>query len=1047
MEGFDDDEFSDLYADVEVQASSAIRALHRLTEMPHGDDSVFDNDTRGEKGEGDGFSGAEIDGVNGGFHEHATGGEDVEGEEEEEGGLTKLPMENGDICEGGSESEDDLDKLLNDADDGNKQKFDDNYDNKNSNIEFGATNMRKREGGLEIEEDEKKHGVIHGNEKSVNGGDYNSQRKNLKYDSLNSKKQRVDEMAQRVYKPCKNGDAGEGNDRDLCFSRANEDNQPNFGRNDGKIASERGSRRAHACDPVSLDLEKYGSVQISDSVEDSHHEVSDCDSDGTAEVMETSDDTKRRNASSMSSKVPSAVEPESSQIGRSQHGPGSSCSLSPCAALSDDDIEKSHKHSKNPSSSLVHELQEAVTHENHPSKDSKSHRIKPSTRGGRYYERQRGLIRKELNQHKKSNDMPDLKTHLTDEDASYVIDAKRPYNRHISHGKQRAMLNFNSNEKDMPYRNQSKHSFSYSGEFFPDYHLGPAYLKNQYWNTHPGFGYKAGWHDGHNMGERQNILLKKSSKMDCEALEDDWYHNERRHVVHGNIEESRKLIPKYSSAVNTRGTQFSNKGDDLHFRRRTKGDYLSPLHDYDNKFIKGKHRRFMPSSDRDREHLNHRYDRNIAHDRREMESSGRGKRGRDSPLNSSDNLWCIETVDNDRRYIKHRPVPFYSYEEPCAPGRGRFQGSGGPKSGVPERNVRCSWKEMDIESGQCGTNIATSEGLRYHHSEDHHDRRRHYQQSTNTYVTNESMKDHRDQDHFVRRRHHQQSEVLHSREEVYKSRQQDDTMFHSEGPSYHFERISRNNRTNDRHAFGRVAELIDETEVDRHRFKTMREEDRNNQFDGCLKFIRPRSCVQMHPRYQDSVDPRLVIVGKKCTLQSNRRTSEAGNDIYYGGHDLMEWNDNQKPKNFEDLGDLKPEKAVLTNEGKVDANLSNKNWHDKLCVNQQNEFLDIEEGQIITEEIKEDPMKCGIASEDVTQINDIGHPETASNNNEVVERLGDEKIREIMVKMERRRERFKKPITSSRDSEKTSNQLPDLDVETARGKLERPARKRRWFGT
>lgn len=34
MEEFDDDDFSDLYADVEVQASSAISALHRSTELP-----------------------------------------------------------------------------------------------------------------------------------------------------------------------------------------------------------------------------------------------------------------------------------------------------------------------------------------------------------------------------------------------------------------------------------------------------------------------------------------------------------------------------------------------------------------------------------------------------------------------------------------------------------------------------------------------------------------------------------------------------------------------------------------------------------------------------------------------------------------------------------------------------------------------------------------------------------------------------------------------------------------------------------------------------
>lgn len=616
------------------------------------------------------------------------------------------------------------------------------------------------------------------------------------------------------------------------------------------------SRHTHACNPVPLDLDKCGSVQISDSVEDNHCEVSDSDSDGMTEATETSDDTNRRKASRMSNKVSSAVEPESSQSGWSQHGRGSSCSPSRCVALSDRYIEKSHKHSKYPSSSLACELQEATTREYHPSKGSKSRCVKPSTRDGRYCERRRGIVRKHSDQQKKSNDMPYLKTRLTDEDASHAIDVKRLYNRHINHGKQRAMVSFDSNENDMPYRSQSERYLTYSGGVFPDSRLGPAYLKNQCRNIHPSCRYKSGWPDGYHISERQNFRGKKSSQIDNEALEDDWYQNHWRHPVQGNIEGSRKLTPKYSSsAVNRRGAQFIYQGDGVHFRRRTIGDDLSPLHKYDNKFVEGKYRRIWPSIGRDRGHLDHRCDRNIAHDRREMESSGRGERRRDSPLNCLDNLWNIDTEVNGRRNIKHQPFPFYCPEEPCAPGRGQFAVASGPKSGVPERNVRCSWKEMCIESGRYGTNITTFDT-----------RRRHYQQSSSTYVTNESFKDDHD---FVRRRHHQHSDVLHSREEVHKSRQQDDTMFHSEGPSYHFRRFSRNNGADDRHAFGHVAELIDEREVNRQRSKMLREEDHSNQFDRCHKSNQSHNHAQMLSRYQDSVE-RLVFVGKKVKSRKLR---------------------------------------------------------------------------------------------------------------------------------------------------------------------------------
>lgn len=150
----------------------------------------------------------------------------------------------------------------------------------------------------------------------------------------------------------------------------------------------------------------------------------------------------------------------------------------------------------------------------------------------------------------------------------------------------------------------------------------------------------------------------------------------------------------------------------------------------------------------------------------------------------------------------------------------------------------------------------------------------------------------------------------------------------------------------------------------------------------------------------------------------------------------MEWKD-KETDSFEDLDASNPEKTVPTHEGKVDASLSDRNQQSKLSKNQQNEFLDIEEGQIITEEMQKD-TKC---------INVKVHPKTAPDGNGIADRLDHEKIREIMMKMERRRERFKEPITTSRDCEKTSCPLPESNADTAEARLERPARKRRWLGT
>ncbi|KAL7144354.1 hypothetical protein ABFS83_07G005900 [Erythranthe nasuta] len=867
MEAFDDDDFSDLYADVEVQASSAIRAFNGLTKMPPPDVTILDDATVGEKWKGDSFSGAEIPGGNGVIYDRATVGEEC-------GGLTELPLENGDTCDGVIEN------------DGNKQKSDDS----------DCISLRK--------------------------------------------KRKVDDVAHQVHKLGNSADADVDDGRDTCFSRASEDNLPDFVRNDGgdKVASARGSKHTHAWDSVPSDSDMHGSLQVSDSEGDNHHEVSDCDSDG---MLEKSDIANRRNASSSSDEAPLLVESESSQSGWSHHSPGSSSPSSVSAALGDDDIEKDRKHSKN-------------TRDYHPSNNHRSHTLKSCIEDSRYRQRERSPVRKELNNRKEYSDMPDLKSHLTDEDSSYVNYVER--NRHISHGRRREVLNFNSKQKDMPYYDRSESFSTRFGGTLPDYHSGPPYLENQNWNIHPSYRYK---HDGHYTREKQDYIEKRSSKMDYEATEDNnRYHKQRRHVLQGNMEVSRKLLPNYhSSAFNTRDTQFRNKGDEVHFRR-TKRHYLSPLRDYNND-AKEKSRRFI------REYPDRRYGQNIDRERREMEGSVRGNRRRDNPHISSDNLWYKEGEDNGRRCIKQQHLPFDS-----------------------------------------------------HLAENQHVRSKHYPQSTDTYIANESIKD-----HFVRRRH--LTEALHSREEVYKSWQQDNTIFHSERPSYHYTKKSKNNRLGDRHAFGRVTELIGEREVgSRQRFSKIRKEDSRNQFDRCLKFIEADKCVQMRRKYQYSVDSRLVVVDEK----SSRRASEDGDDFNCHKNDLTESNANQKPKNFEDLGDFKREKAasILTDERKVKTtNLSDKNWQDKFSENLKNECLDVEEGQIIGEESNDHTVKSA------------SHATAA-----VVESLGDEKIQEIMAKMERRRERFKEQITLSRDSVKSSNLASETAVE---GKLERPARKRRWF--
>ncbi|XP_042050723.1 uncharacterized protein LOC121796073 [Salvia splendens] len=959
MVEFDDDDFSDLYADVEVQASSAISALHRSTELPPRSDRTSAYALRGEqKAAVDRDASCEAEVKSGG------------------GDLRTLPVENVDRGESRSASWSEGESV---------SESEDGLASRGVERKVGESCEGKR-----CEE-------ISGKEKSVNVEDYSSQshRKKLQYDSSNSKMKRIHEMAQ-VRRTSRKGD---DDDRNRFISRCSEDN---YGGQ--KIASDRHTAASY---PVPLDLDKWGSVQISDPVEDSPLEASECDSDG---ISEASDDTNRRKSRCISNTVSSAREPEPVKSSWREHGQGYSSSPR-CAALGSRYIGKSPKRSRYSSPSLDCEL---TDQKYRPPKHSERRGVRRGTRDGGYHERWKDSMREYSDQPKKTNYLPYFKNQ-PDEDASYATDAKHLYNRHVNRGKQRAIIDLKYIESAIPYRSHSERTLTYSGGRLPDHHMSQPFLKDQYCWDNPNNRYKAGPPDGHNTSERRNFLYK-SSQIDYELLDYNRYHNQRKHHFQGYSEGLGNLSLKYSSAADQRGTQFMYKGEGGHLRRRTRQDSLSPLHD---RFVEGKHRRIHPGSGGDHDHIN---DWNVAHDRREAVSSSRGNRRRHSPLNSSENLCYVENKVNDRRNIKHLPFPFYSSEEPYASGRGDFLGASGPKTGVVQRNMRYSWKEMHIEYDQYGTDVTTlvpRESLRYRSPEDFHVKRRDYQPSSNTNYTRESIKDDRYQDHFVGRRGNQHSEVFLPKENVCKSRKQGNIFVASEEPSHNnSKRYSKNDEVDDRME-------LREREMGRRNSNILGEEDSGNHLDGCHESTKLNGHARMHPSNQDSVD-RYLVMGRKCTLQSSiRRTTEAGEDTYYGKCDLVGLTDNKKPNNSVDMDKFKPDG------GEVDAGLSHRNLQSKFSKNHQNEALDIEEGQIIAEEMQ----------------NEVESHINASNDKRVVEKLDDEKIKEIIMKMERRRERFKEPIMTSRDGEKIFSSLPELNVETAEARLERPARKRRWLGT
>lgn len=136
---------------------------------------------------------------------------------------------------------------------------------------------------------------------------------------------------------------------------------------------------------------------------------------------------------------------------------------------------------------------------------------------------------------------------------------------------------------------------------------------------------------------------------------------------------------------------------------------------------------------------------------------------------------------------------------------------------------------------------------------------------------------------------------------------------------------------------------------------------------------------------------------------------------------------------------------------KVGWDRNNEKGHHMFPVTAQNADLDIEEGQIVTQEPNtEHPLQRKHASECAAPAHStkkrVFDCHNASNGNKVVERYDKLRILQTMAKMEQRGERFKEPVTLKKEPDKSSGPEVDSTVETADEKQHRPARKRRWGG-
>ncbi|OIV95936.1 hypothetical protein TanjilG_27040 [Lupinus angustifolius] len=116
----------------------------------------------------------------------------------------------------------------------------------------------------------------------------------------------------------------------------------------------------------------------------------------------------------------------------------------------------------------------------------------------------------------------------------------------------------------------------------------------------------------------------------------------------------------------------------------------------------------------------------------------------------------------------------------------------------------------------------------------------------------------------------------------------------------------------------------------------------------------------------------------------------------------------------------------------------------------QEEDLNIEEGQIVTEgSYKKASVSRRDISEGVTP-NDSVKKRMSQNDNSSDQLIGvydNQRILDSLAKMEKRRERFKQPITMKKEAEENLKSNNDSIIDAGEMKQYRPARKRQWVGS
>ncbi|XVE82268.1 hypothetical protein DITRI_Ditri15bG0134700 [Diplodiscus trichospermus] len=498
-----------------------------------------------------------------------------------------------------------------------------------------------------------------------------------------------------------------------------------------------------------------------------------------------------------------------------------------------------------------------------------------------------------------------------------------------------------------------------------------------------------------------------------------WYRGKRLPALQGLVprtqSESGRLVSRYSSSSTERDIQWRGRNDRLQLRKKTYHDDC-PL-DY-------KHEDELYGTSISLKHYEmgmvQPYERYIPPIRREFKVSGRKGRYVDATCFHLDRSLPTGSEDEYRIQKYNRSLTLAADREPSAPSGRRWCNT------VSSRNE--AYDSKLIERCRRHQRIVCHE----------EDRDSGWLDAYN--YTDENNFQNDDQVRLWRRGHSKRSRVLHWREDKLLV---NDGLF-AQGVSSSCEKTYKRDLFHARRGSLQDGMLINDLMLEDHGYK-MISEGNNATYVKINSIIRHRSQHEQKVlKENDSVD---LIVGEG---KSYGRHSDGRSLICNARLEKMGLEYPMERKSLRELYDSCGSKASNTEISNSDGTGNYGKQLGKFSVRECNQYLDTEEGQIICKEqsIKDINLKKENASETLMQMGKVKmrtlHVDNASDENRDVGKYDNKRILETLAKMEKRRERFKDPITIKREPDKSSDPQVELVVETNEIKQQRPARKRQW---